>query len=173
MTKKLDPKDQYNSSLHTLIPGGIAYDKKAYKEIWEYIKKHLWKHMNKDWVKKAVFVLDDPLQEYGNDKGIFKQVLRNFLPTVKKALKIDKQHPLKNQLSITIPMDRLIQQQFNLYNHIVKTSWLLTEVLQQKWSENSKKSTTKSLVVDKVPSNRKTIIANILIFMILEEELQK
>jgi len=33
MTKKLDPKDQYNSSLHTLIPGGIAYDKKAYKEI--------------------------------------------------------------------------------------------------------------------------------------------
>jgi hypothetical protein len=82
--------------------------------------------MDKDWVKKVVFVLDDPLQEYGNDTKMIQQVLKSFLPAVKKALKIDKAHLLKDRIKTPIRreglIDRLIQQRFNLYLKIRNTS---------------------------------------------------
>ena len=82
--------------------------------------------MDESWVEKAVFVLDDPLQEYRNDVEMIKQVLKSFLPTVKKILKIDAEHPLKNHIKTTLRneglIDRLIQQQMNLYTARKNTS---------------------------------------------------
>ena len=75
--------------------------------------------MDKDRVKKAVFVLDDPLQEYGNDIEMIKVMLRNFLPKVKKILNVDDKHPLKDRIDSKLKdkhlLNRLINQQINLY----------------------------------------------------------
>ncbi len=101
MTKKApikDHKKNYNKDLSNLIEGIIPYDKKIYQEIAPYIEKHLWKHMDKDRVKKAVMVLDDPLYDYGNDIEMLKQTMKCFVPKVKKLLKIDKTHPLMDSL---------------------------------------------------------------------------
>lgn len=179
-TKTSDPKDHYNSSLHNLVSKGIAYDNKVYEWIWTYIKNNLWQQMDKDWVKKVVFVLDDPLQEYDDDIVLIKKVLKSFLPTVKKSLKIDDTHLLKDRIKSPTRrvglIDRLIKQQLNLYKETRDKSWLLTKVLQE-WPEKHAitmmQPRKKELVGDKVPQTQKTIIANILTYMILEEELKK
>lgn len=182
LMKKTDQKTQYNSSLQNLIPlkERIRYDKEVYGGIWSYIEKHLWKHMDKEWVKKVVFILDDPMGEYGDNVEMIKKVLQNFLPTVKKALNIDDKHQLKDRIQTPLRgewlLDRLIQQQFNLYRQKRNSWWLLTKVLQE-WPQKNYIDTTKpskkELVSDKIPQTQKTIIANILTFMILEEELKK
>lgn len=129
MTKKTS---QYNSSL---VTPSIAYDKKVSEWVWEYIVENLWKHMDKDWVKKAVFVLDDPLQEYGNDREMIKQVLKSFLPKVKKMLKIDDEHPLKDRIKIPLRrewlIDNDIKQQLNLYINNKIITWSIVEVFQE------------------------------------------
>lgn len=155
MTNTLDTKDQYNSSLKNLIPDTIAYDNKLYGSIWAYIKENLWNHM------------DDILQKYGNDMKKITKTSPEMISEIKKMLNIDDQHPLKNRLHITGSIDRLIQQQINLYKNSLQTSWSIVEVFQQ-WSEEGH-----PLAANTVSSTDKTIIANILILMILEEELKK
>jgi len=75
--------------------------------------------MDDDWVKKVVVILDDPTQEYGNDKDMIKQLLKHFLPTVRKLLNINNKNPLKNHIETDIRknglIDRLIKQRLHLY----------------------------------------------------------
>lgn len=133
VAKKTESK--YQQFLYNLAPNRIPYDRKVYEEITPYIKEELWKHMDKDRVKKAVFVLDDPLMEYGNDTVILKQVLKNFLPKVKKILNIDEQHQLKDQLKSKVQskelIDRNIKQQIDLYINNKHTSGGIVEILQE------------------------------------------
>ncbi len=175
--RKTDPKKQYNPSLQTFIPDSIRDDKNAYKEVWTYIQENLWKYMDKDRVKKAVFVLDDPLQEYGNDIEMVKVMLRHFLPKVKKILNVDDKHPLKDRIDSKLKdkhlLDRLINQQINLYREQRNTWWLITKILQEGPAIDMNQPHKKQLTTKLVPQTQKTIIANILTFMILEEELQK
>lgn len=177
MVKKT--QDGYSSSTYNAIPDHIAYDRKLYEGIAPYIQEHLWKHMDKDRVKKAVFVLDDPLMEYGNgnDYEMVKVVLKNFLPKVKKLLKIDKDHKLINILwENTIDwsfVDRNIKQQFDLYTENKLRHWRIVQILQD-WPKKNyidlRQPHTKKIVNDKIPSYQKSLIANMMILMILEEE---
>ena len=133
MVKKT--KELFNTSLHNLLPNHIPYDKKFHDGIAPYIEENLWKHMDKDRVKKAVLVLDDPLYEYGNDYEMIKMLMKNFVPKVKKLLKIDKEHQLKDMLgdNISIPdfIDRNIKQRINLYINNKNTRGNIVEILQE------------------------------------------
>ena len=175
--RKPDPKKQYNPSLQTFIPGGIRDDKNVYEGVWTYIEKHLWKYMDKDRVKKVVFVLDDPLQEYGNDVEMIKVMLRHFLPKIKRILNVDDEHPLKDRIDSKLKdkhlLDRLINQQINLYREQRNTWWMITKILQEGPAIDINQPHKKQLTTKLVPQTQKTIIANILTFMILKEELQK
>lgn len=180
MVKKT--QDGYSSSTYNAIPDHIAYDRKLYEGIAPYIQEHLWKHMDKDRVKKAVFVLDDPLMEYGNgnDYEMVKMVLKNFLPKVKKLLKIDKNHKLKDMLwekNIAWSfVDRNIKQRFDLYISNKTTRGGIVQILQEWPKKNHIDLTqkhTKRIINDTVPNTQKSIIANIMILMILEEEMKE
>lgn len=177
MTKKT--QDGYSSSMYNLISDHIAHDRKIYEGIAPYIQENLWKHMDKDRVKKAVFVLDDPLMEYGNgnDYEMVKMVLKNFLPKVKKLLKIDKHHQLKDMLwenNIDWSfVDRNIKQQFDLYTENRTKHGNIVQILQD-WPKKNyidiRQPHTKEIINDKIPSYQKSLIANMMILMILEEE---
>lgn len=135
--------------------------------------------MDKDRVKKAVFVLDDPLMEYGNwnDYEMVKMVLKNFLPKVKKLLKIDKEHQLKDILWEKYIdwsfIDRNIKQQFDLYTDNKIKQGGIVKILQD-WPKKNyidlREPHTKEILNNKIPSYQKSLIANMMIFMILEEE---
>jgi len=173
--EKTDKKDQYNTFLYNQIPNKIAYDKKIYEKIWSYIQEKLWKHMDTDFIEKVVFVLDDPWYEYENDPEMIKKLLKCFVPSIKKKLKIDKEHPLKDRIDTYIWnkdwIDRLIQQQYNLYKHQITTWGMISQILSA-WPD-TKQPGKKILLNGMVPQTQKTIIATILTLMILEEEFSK
>lgn len=178
MTEK--SKNHFNASMHIALPNSISYDRKIHKAIAPYIEEHLWKHMDKDRVKKAVFILDDPLLEYKNDYKTIKIVLKKFLPKIKKLLAIDENNQLKDMLTttswISSFIDRNIKQRVDLYM-INKTSrGYIVEVLQtwpKKGYTDLTQPYTKKIINDTVPNIQKSIIANIMILMILEEEINK
>lgn len=138
--------------------------------------------MDEDRVKKAVFVLDDPLMEYGNgnDYEMVKMVLKNFLPKVKKLLKIDEQHQLKDMLweeNVDWSfVDHNIKQQFDLYTENKIRQWGIVQILQD-WPKKNyidmTQAHTKKIINDTIPTYQKSLIANMMILMILEEEAKK
>jgi len=212
MATETDSKDQYNSSLINLMQNPIALDldRDVRGKIGPYIKDHLWEHMDENLVKEAIFILDNPIlfyEEYTakakedatkakeaffeEDTIKIKRALKSLLPTVKKILKIDETHPLKNDIRIIVEpkeLDHLIEQDLKLYQERTDTSWRITRLLQKRPADLKKKekldfidmrtdkareSIKQELTVEKVPSTYKTIIANVLTFMILEEEFSK
>jgi hypothetical protein len=106
-----------------------------------------------------------------------KMVLKNFLPKVKKLLKIDKHHQLKDMLwenNIDWSfVDRNIKQQFDLYTENRTKHGNIVQILQD-WPKKNyidiRQPHTKEIINDKIPSYQKSLIANMMILMILEEE---
>lgn len=179
MTTK-NKESVYQKSLYRLTPNTISYDRKVYEEITPYIKDHLWKHMDKNRVRKAIFVLDDPLMEYGNDPEMIKTVLKNFLPEVRKLLHIDDQHQIKDSLPNKLfdwnLIDHNIKQQIHLYINNKYTSGGIVEILQEwpkKWYIDLTKPYTKKIVNKNIPDTHKSIVANLMVLMILQEEFKK
>ncbi len=179
----------YNPYLRNLISDDstkIAYDKKIYNALDWFITEHLWEKLDDELLEKIAFILDDPKHEYPKDIEMTKLLLRHFLPTLKKKLWIHKFRPLykkiyskelvvqKNTTDIVeenIPittnplfLDRLIQQQLNIY-HTNETMSLLQALSQ---GENDKKASDTMVFESK--NTRKSIIATILSCMLLEEE---
>ena len=86
--------------------------------------------MDKDWVEKSVFILDDPLNEYEDDFVLIKKLFNSFLPKIKQTLHIDDIHTIRPYFEKNISflrknkhiVDDLIQQQLSIYKNIKNTS---------------------------------------------------
>jgi hypothetical protein len=131
-------------------------------------------------------ILDDPKYEYDKDLEMTKKLLRHFLPTLKKQLHITKKTPLHTKItsqvsvlqknkkdvqeektSITtnpLILDRLIQQQLDFYRSDESLS--LLQVLKTPEDRNIENNNQFATSLQ----TRKSIIANILTFMLLEDE---
>ena len=123
---KSDVHNHYNRGLsHFLINQNApaykrAMDRSAYNAIGDFVEQKLRPKMDKKRVEKIIFVLDDPLQEYGHDLLLIKKALQSFLPHIKKILHIDKNNPLLPKMQSIknidpTQIDRLISQWYTLY----------------------------------------------------------
>lgn len=129
--------------------------------------------------------MDDPKHEYDKDLEMTKKLLGHFIPILKKRLGIDKDHPVSQKITSqqlridtnntvveeevstsTHPLflDHYIQEQLDMYHS--NESMSLLETLSQKKNDTI---ATDAMVIHSMQT-RKTIIGNILSFMLLEDE---
>lgn len=184
MTKKIT--NEYNPHLQNLIPGVLPVDQKTYDSLSWFVTKELWEKLDNNFVQKVGMILDDPKYQYDKDLTMTKMLLRHFLPTLKKKLHISKKNPLYTRITsqelilqengedvqeesmpITtnpLTLDRLIQQQLNLYRS--NEAYSLVQILQNPEDKNIEND---AQFADSLQT-RKSIVATILTFLLLEDE---
>lgn len=171
----------YNPHLSNLI----RYGDTTYGSLRWFIEENLWDTLDDELLKKIAYILDDPKHEYDKDLEMTKKLLGHFIPILKKRLGIDKDHPVSQKITSqqlridtnntvveeevstsTHPLflDHYIQEQLDMYHS--NESMSLLETLSQKKNDTI---ATDAMVIHSMQT-RKTIIGNILSFMLLEDE---
>ncbi|MFA7298345.1 MAG: hypothetical protein WC010_01745 [Candidatus Absconditabacterales bacterium] len=176
-------KNNYNHNLTNLLGNEvIPYDKEVlYKSVGDFAEKKLRDKMDDEFIKNVIFIIEDPLAEYGENTIPHKDILKLFLPHIKKLLGVTPKKPLMKMLGLNLigtDIHRLINQQFEIYNGNIDRQGRLAYVLdsdnnpKKGYIETQKRPLTKLLTTKEIPSLHKTIVANLMLLLIMEEELK-
>lgn len=142
-----------------------------------YIKENFYDKLWAAYVKNIVAILDDPMMKYENDGEKLDYIRQNFMSTTRLILP-NFSLPAIEAEWLDFPSDlriirSMIKQQILKYKETIKSTGPLTEVIQ-KWSKNVIDA-TKSYMLQTydIPSYQKSLVANMMMLLLIEEEVEK
>jgi hypothetical protein len=141
-----------------------------------YIKENFYDKLWAAYVKNIVAILDDPMMKYKDDGEKLDYIKQKFMKTTRLILP-KFSLPVIEAEWLDFPSDlriikSMIKQQILKYKETIKSTGPLTEVIQ-KWSKNVIDA-TKSYMLQTydVPSYQKSLVANMMVLLLIEEEVE-
>lgn len=170
-------EDMYNKNTIKRMNVGTALNAKIIDSLGDYIQENFYDKLWAGYVKNIVATLDDPMMIYTNDEEKIKYIKQNFMKTTRLILPQFSLQDIESHW-LDIPLDSriiqsMIRQQILKYKETVKNTGPLTEVIQ-KWSKNVIDA-NKAYILQTydVPSYQKSLVANMMMLMLIEEEVDK
>lgn len=159
--------DAYNTNI-SVFEWSIAYDRKIYRQMGEYIKKNIWEHMDEKLVKDIFIDMTNAKNTHA-DTDTYINRCKQHLSKIEAFL--DNKWITKTLSFPDNYLQRLIKQQIGIFTTTNDTELSLSKVLVM-WTEAELADDKKNRTITVTPL-AKTIIANILTLLIMQEQEDK